>query len=138
MDTLQAAVLLAKLPYLKQWNDQRKFNARLYHDLLGDMEEISTPCIRQDTTHTFHLYVIRARQRDELMVWLRNRGIQTLIHYPLALPNLPAYQNLHHHADEFPVASSLQDEVLSLPVHPMLPHEAIPFVCKSIREFYQK
>ena len=138
MDTIQATVLLAKLPYLKQWNEQRKAHAQLYHDLLRDIPEITIPYIRPDTDHTFHLYVIRAKQRQALKAWLASRGIQTLIHYPQALPNLPAYQNMNHQPEEFPVASRLQDEVLSLPVHPMLNPEAIPFVCRSIREFYQK
>lgn len=136
MDTIQAAVLLAKLPYLKQWNEQRRANAALYNSVLSEIEEIQTPYVRPDTYHTFHIYAIRAKQRNELKKYLLNKGIQTIIHYPKALHNLPAYQYLHHSPEDFPVANQFQEEQLSLPIYPELTEEQIKYVCKCIKTFY--
>jgi dTDP-4-amino-4,6-dideoxygalactose transaminase len=138
MDTIQAAVLLAKLPHLKAWNEKRRQHAELYNSLLKDVEEIKPPFVRPNTTHTFHIYAIRATRRDDLKKYLLEKGIQTIIHYPKALPNLPAYQYLHHRPDDFPVASRFQDETLSLPIYPELTADQIEYVSLNIRDFYSK
>src|SRR5579875_3133579 len=91
MDGLQAAVLSAKLPYISQWTEKRIQNAALYNKYLSGIDEIVLPKVRPDSKHTFHLYVIRALKRDELMNFLKEKNIETVIHYPTALPNLPAY-----------------------------------------------
>jgi dTDP-4-amino-4,6-dideoxygalactose transaminase len=138
MDTIQAAVLLAKLPYLKQWNQMRRDNAKLYDELLNGVEQIITPFVRPNTTHTFHIYAIRAQRRNKLKEFLLQKGIQTIIHYPKSLPNLPAYSRFNHKPQDFPVASALQEEVLSLPIYPELREEQIRYVCSCIKEFYTK
>ena len=138
MDTIQAAVLLAKLPYLKQWNEQRRKNAAIYDSLLSGIDEVQTPHVRADTYHTFHIYAIRAKERDELKKYLLEKGIQTIIHYPRALPNLPAYKYLNHRQEDFPVASKFQEEQLSLPVYPELREDQIMYVCACIKSFYAK
>jgi dTDP-4-amino-4,6-dideoxygalactose transaminase len=136
MDTIQAAILLAKLPFLSSWNAKRRTNAAHYNDLLREIDEISTPFVRPGTLHAFHIYAIRARNRNALRAFLRDKGIQTIVHYPAALPNLPAYQRLGHHPRDFPEASRLQDDILSLPVYPELTEQQIGYVCRSIRDFY--
>jgi dTDP-4-amino-4,6-dideoxygalactose transaminase len=138
MDTLQAAVLLAKLPHLKKWNEKRHAHAAQYTDLLKDNENIITPKQRPDTRHTFHIYAIRAKHRNELKQYLYEKGIQTLIHYPTALPNLQAYAYLNVDPQNFPVSTVLQDDVLSLPIFPELQPEAIRYICSCIGEFYRK
>jgi dTDP-4-amino-4,6-dideoxygalactose transaminase len=138
MDTFQAAVLLAKLPNLKQWNEQRRANASLYNSLLSGVGEIQTPYVRPDTYHTFHIYAIRAKRRDELKKFLLEEGVQTIIHYPKALPNLPAYKYLNHKPEHFPVASKFECEQLSLPIYPELTEEQIKYVCDCVVTFYTK
>lgn len=138
MDTIQAAVLLAKLPYLKQWNQQRRDNAAHYDALLKEVEEVVTPFVRPNTTHTFHIYAIRAKRRNELKEFLLQKSIQTIIHYPKALPNLPAYSRFNHKPEDFPVASALQDDVLSLPIYPELTLVEIEYVCACIKDFYSQ
>lgn len=138
MDTIQAAILLAKLPFLKNWNEMRRASARLYNDLLRDVTGVSLPSVRPGTVHTYHQYVIRAVNRDKLRKYLEEKDIQTLIHYPQALPDLPAYRYLNHVPEEFPVASRLQHQVLSLPVYPGLTEEQIRYVAAHIKEFYTK
>ncbi|MBS1488673.1 MAG: DegT/DnrJ/EryC1/StrS family aminotransferase [Bacteroidetes bacterium] len=136
MDSLQAAILLAKLPHIHQWNDQRIAHAARYQQGLSGIKQISLPKVRPHTKHTFHLYVIRAQQRDMLAEFLRLKGIETSVHYPTPLPFLPAYQYLHHVADDFPVASRLQYEILSLPMFPELTREEIDYTVACIQDFY--
>jgi dTDP-4-amino-4,6-dideoxygalactose transaminase len=138
MDTLQAAVLLGKLPHLSNWNDQRIKHADRYKENLSGIDEVILPEVRPYCKHTFHLFVIRAKQRNNLKEYLSEAGIQTIIHYPKALHNVPAYQHFHHQPEDFPISNLLQDEVLSLPVHPALKNEEIDYVCTKIKEFYNK
>lgn len=136
MDTIQAAILLAKLPYLKEWNQKRSLHATRYTDNLKEEENIVTPFVRSNTVHSFHIYAIRARRRNELREYLLKNGIQTMVHYPKSLPNLPAYRYLNHREEDFPVASALQNEVLSLPIYPELRQEEIDYICQKIKQFY--
>ncbi len=137
LDTIQAAILNLKLPHLQKWNKQRLKNALLYNQLLADVSEITTPKINPASKHIFHLYVIRAEKRNELMDYLTKKGIQTQIHYPIILPLLPAYNYLNHKAEEFSVAASYQDSILSLPMFPELTEEQIQLVVETIKAFYK-
>jgi dTDP-4-amino-4,6-dideoxygalactose transaminase len=137
MDGLQAAILLAKLPYLKRWTASRIQNASTYNQSLQGIDQIKLPIVRPNSVHTFHLYVIRAENRDGLADHLRSRGIETAIHYPTALPNLPAYSYLGHTPSDFPEASKAQSEILSLPMYPELTESQIQYVCDQIRAFYK-
>ena len=137
MDGLQAAILTAKLPHLAAWTEARIRNAALYSSQLNDIEEICLPSVRPDSVHSFHLYVIRAKRREELIRYLTSKGIDTAIHYPTALPNLPAYTYLGHTPEDFPEATKAQAEILSLPMFPELAEFQIAYVCDSIRDFYR-
>jgi dTDP-4-amino-4,6-dideoxygalactose transaminase len=137
LDGLQAAILHAKLPYILEWTDKRVVNAALYDKHLGGIPQIQIPAVRPGSYHTFHLYVIRAENRNELMEFLKQKGIETAIHYPTALPNLPAYAYLGHTPHDFPVATGLQNEILSLPMYPELEEEQIVYVAEAIKEFYK-
>ena len=135
LDGLQAAILSAKLQHLADWTNKRIQNAALYNKYLKGIEGICLPAQRPDTMHTWHLYVIRTRERDKLSQWLSGKEIETSVHYPTALPNLPAYKYLGHKPEDFPVASSLQDEILSLPMFPELTEEMISHIADSIKKF---
>jgi dTDP-4-amino-4,6-dideoxygalactose transaminase len=136
LDGLQAAILSAKLPYILDWTRNRIQNAALYNNFLEGIDEVKIPLVRPNTEHTFHLYVILADRRDELMTYLGERGIETVIHYPTALPNLPAYRYLNHTPSDFPVATLLQKKILSLPMYPELQEEQIRYVADCIRSYY--
>lgn len=138
MDGLQAAVLSVKLPHLNEWNEKRYLNARLYSELLVDVEEVVTPKIRHDASHIFHVYVIRTKERDELQKYLGEYGVSTSIHYPVALPFMQAYDYLEHNPDDFPIAYQYQDEILSLPMYPELSKSSIFYVVDRIKEFYDR
>lgn len=136
MDTLQAAVLLTKLPHLPSWNAKRRANALRYKSMLSEIAGIKTPAERSQITHAFHIYAIRTKKRDALKAFLENRGIQTMVHYPYALHTLPAYHHLHHAPGDFPVAAQLSHELLSLPVYPEITEEQIRYVSAAIKDFY--
>lgn len=137
MDGLQAAILSAKLPFILKWTEKRISNAQLYNESLNDIPQIILPAVRPNSKHTFHLYVIRAERRDELMAYLKEHNIETAIHYPTPLPLLPAYSYLNKSAEDFPVAKGLQNEILSLPMYPELTKEMIDYISKTIRSFYK-
>jgi len=136
MDGLQAAILIAKLPHILDWTEKRIAVAACYDRMLRGIEEVVIPAVRPGTRHTFHLYVIRARRRDALAQFLKQKGIETAIHYPSPLPALPAYGYLGHQPSEFPVVTRLQPEILSLPIYPEMTQQAVQYVSASIREFY--
>ncbi len=136
LDGLQAAILSAKLPHILSWTDKRIANAALYNKQLAGINQIVLPAQRPASKHTYHLYVILAQQRDALMLHLKEKGIETAIHYPTALPNLPAYKYLGYSHADCPVASNLQSQILSLPMYPELNEAAIAYIASAIRSFY--
>ncbi len=133
LDGLQAAILTAKLPHLAEWTEKRIQNAAYYDQWLKDIPGIILPKQRPDTKHTWHLYMIRTNKRDSLAKWLSEKGIETSVHYPTALPNLPAYQYLGYSPADFPVSTELQDQILSLPMYPELTEDMIKYIADSIR-----
>lgn len=137
LDGLQAAILSAKLPYIQEWTEKRIANAKIYDEQLKNIKCIKIPPVRPDSRHTFHLYVIRAERRDELALHLKNKGIETAIHYPTPLPFLPAYSHLKADRKQYPLAAAYQDQILSLPMYPELTKETIGYIASAIADFYK-
>jgi len=138
MDGLQAAILSAKLPFLVGWTERRIQNAAHYNAALEGIEQIQIPQVRENSRHTFHLYVIRATSRNQLANYLSENGVETLLHYPTPLPYLEAYQHLNPRPEDFPVAWKLKDEILSLPMYPELRPDQIQYTADCIRAFYSQ
>jgi dTDP-4-amino-4,6-dideoxygalactose transaminase len=136
LDGLQAAILSAKLPYLAGWTKMRIENAKYYTSVLENIEQIVLPIVRPGSKHSFHLYVIRAKNRNKLMDYLKKREIETAIHYPTILPFLDCYKYLNLDSSDFSVAAKYQEEILSLPLYPELSKTQIDFVAESINNFY--
>jgi dTDP-4-amino-4,6-dideoxygalactose transaminase len=135
LDGIQAAILNVKMKYIDGWNRARHQNAVKYNERLSVIPRIQTPKIRENAFHIFHLYVIRTEKRDELANFLKFKGIETGIHYPTALPFMPAYNYLGHKPSDFPVAFQIQNEILSLPMYPEITDGQINYVISSIKEF---
>lgn len=131
LDGLQAAVLSAKLPHLQAWTDQRKLNAQYYNSLLKH-PDIHSPQLNEYSEHVFHLYVLQVPDRNQLLNSLKKKGIEAAIHYPVALPFLPCYIRNNYTFSDFPVASELQNKVISLPMYAELASEDIYYVCEQI------
>jgi dTDP-4-amino-4,6-dideoxygalactose transaminase len=133
LDTLQAAVLRVKLRHLDSWNEVRRRHAALYGGLLAETPVI-TPTTRDWAEHTWHLYVIRVNERDELRTFLADRGIETGIHYPLPVHLQPAYDDLGYPRGSFPQAERLAEEILSLPMFPELDRPSLERVVTDIAD----
>jgi len=136
LDGLQASILNVKLKHIDDWNQKRLENALLYNELLKDVAEIKTPMIRNNSKHIFHVYCIRAEKRDELKNYLADNNIETAIHYPVSLPNMPAYRYLNYKSTDFPISSEYQSKILSLPMYPELSNQQIKKVVDVIKSFY--
>lgn len=136
LDVLQAVILDVKIKHLSAWTKKRISNAQFYKHNLNDVKSVLLPNVRRGAVHSFHLFVILVKQRDKLKDFLEKNDVQTLIHYPMALPFEPAYNYLKHKEEDFPVSVSLQKSVLSLPIHPELNEDQIIYVCDLIRSFY--
>lgn len=134
MDGIHAAVLSVKLNYLDEWNNKRIKNSELLSKLI-DADKYSIPVVNQSAKHVFHLYVIRHAKRDALKKFLFEKGIETAIHYPNALPFLKAYSGFGYSPSSFPVAFSETQKLLSLPLFPELSHEQIQYIADSLNEF---
>lgn len=131
LDGMQAAILDVKLRYLDQWTERRRNVAKLYDEGLHGIVE--TPKIRPDVRHVYHLYVVRVRQRERMIVRLKERGVSTGIHYPIPLPFLKAYAYLGHKPADFPAANSLKDEILSLPISGDITDEQVKYVIDQVK-----
>jgi dTDP-4-amino-4,6-dideoxygalactose transaminase len=138
LDGMQASLLTAKLAHIHDWTKRRLAVAERYDVLLAAVPQVRVPVRSPGSTHVFHLYVIRSPRRDELKAHLAAAGIETAIHYPTALPLLPAYAYLGHKAQDFPNASRNQSEILSLPIYAEMPVEAVEYVCQQIRQFFAR
>ena len=137
MDGLQASILLAKLPYIHKWTEKRIEIASLYNEILSDIKEITLPALRPNSKHSYHLYVLLAPHRNELLQYLKEHGVEAAIHYPCILPLLPAYNYLGYTAEDFPVAYNCQQKIISLPVYPELTKEQVHYTGELIRTFYK-
>jgi len=120
LDTIQAGILYAKLPYLAEWNKQRRDRTALYNRLLAADQTLSVPYEPSWSRAVYHLYVIRTNNREGLISHLKDAGIGVGIHYPVPLHLQRAYIPLNYGAGDFPVTESLAAEILSLPMYPQL------------------
>jgi dTDP-4-amino-4,6-dideoxygalactose transaminase len=137
LDEMQAAVLRVKLKHMEAKNDRRRALARLYEEALQD-SEVRPVAVREGCVSARHLFVIRAPERDALAAHLKNRGIETLIHYPIPAHLQKAYADLGQGPGSCPVAEKACGEILSLPLYPALPAEAVGRVSDAIRDFYRR
>ena len=136
LDGLQAAILSAKLPHIEEWTRARQEKAANYATLLRDIDELILPKTRAHSTHVFHVFNVRVKERDALQKYLKEKGVETNRHYPTPLPLLKAYQYLGHVAEDFPVAVKHAREILSLPIFPEMTGEQMSYVAKCIKDFY--
>jgi len=133
LDTVQAAVLKAKLPHLDSWNSLRRKNASCYNRLLKDLPGIITPFEAPYTKHVYHIYAVRVPHRDEAVKKLSEAGIGVLIHYPVPLHLQEAYASLGYKKGDFPVSERIASEIVSLPMYPHLKKDQIQTVCSVLK-----
>ena len=133
LDELHAAVLRAKLRHLDEWGRRRRALAALYHQELQGCG-LELPEEQPYARAVYHLYVIRHDRRDALMAALKERGVGTLIHYPIPLHLQPCFAGPGGQAGSRPVAEREAGRILSLPMYPELAEEQVRFVARAVRE----
>jgi UDP-2-acetamido-2-deoxy-ribo-hexuluronate aminotransferase len=132
LDTLQAAVLLAKLPHYRNEIELRQQVAHSYSTKLPNMEEITLPKIKPDRTSVWAQYTLSAKNRVLLQERLQKAGIPTAIHYPKPLHLQECFNYLNYKIDDFPVAENAATEVISLPMNPFLTENELDFIVKNV------
>lgn len=136
LDTMQAAILLAKLPYLEGWSEGRRQRAARYTAAFAGQRGVVTPVTDPANEHIFHQYTLRVERRDELKAHLTAKGIGAMIYYPVALHLQPCFAHLGYTAGSLPVTERAMAEVISLPIYPELTDAQQDEVIGAIREFY--
>ena len=136
LDTLQAAVLLAKLNHLAKWNDARRKIAARYDAEFKAIKGVTAPAVDAGNEHIYHQYTIRAERRDALTEHLKAKGIGHKIYYPLALHQQPCFAFLGYKTGSLPVTEKATAEVVSLPIYPELTDAQQEAVVAAVRGFY--
>ncbi len=130
LDEIQAAFLSIKLKHIDSWNKQRSEIAARYIENLSNITFIKLPIFSNDRTSAWHLFVIRLKERNRLQVFLKNKGIQTLIHYPIP----PEKQKCYYKKTK-DIANLVSKQVLSLPMYPGLSKNNVDYISNCIKEF---
>jgi dTDP-4-amino-4,6-dideoxygalactose transaminase len=155
LDSIQAAILNAKLPHLKSYAAARNEAASWYDELLGGHEGIVIPKRNEKSTHVFHQYTIRVKseevrmksevalnssllilhsKRDQLRKSLAEKGIPTMVYYPIELHKQKAFAKYWDGVERFPVSEQLVQTVLSLPMHTEMTREMVEYICEAVIE----
>jgi UDP-2-acetamido-2-deoxy-ribo-hexuluronate aminotransferase len=139
LDTIQAAILNIKIKYLEEYNKARNLAADYYDKHLKGIELIEIPTRASNSSHVFHQYTIKIKneKRDDLKLFLQEKGIPTMIYYPIPLHFQNAYKSDRFPVGSLPIAEKLCEEVLSLPIHSEMNFEIQDFIVKSILEFFK-
>lgn len=136
LDELQAAVLVAKLEHLDNANAQRRALAAHYREGLAGVGDVVLPQVRVEAEAVYHLMVVRTAQRDALRTYLAQRGVHTMVHYPVPPHLQEAYADLGYRRGDFPLTEQLADTVLSLPLWPGMTADEVAYVCRQVRDFF--
>ncbi len=134
LDAMQAAILDVKLQHLDDFNQRRLSAAKYYSELLKEIPEVVTPTLVPNATHVFHQYTLKVKDRDKLQIYLQQKGIPTMIYYPVPLHQQEVFASLN-----VATVNGTQDlcsQVLSLPMHTELTREEQDFILSTIKAFY--
>jgi dTDP-3-amino-3,4,6-trideoxy-alpha-D-glucose transaminase len=134
LDELQAALLKSKLPHLDRWNARRREIAALYQRELAACKGVELPQVAAFATPVWHQFVIRTSKRDALQAHLKDAGVETLIHYPIANHLQGAYRG-QYDAKAYQPYEQMTAEILSLPIYPALEDDKVHYVCETVRRF---
>ena len=143
LDSIQAAVLRAKLPNLDNYNTARRTAAKKYTAAFAEIENITTPVINNtesENSHVFHQYTLKVKNvdRDALVAHLQANNIPCGVYYPIPLHSQKAYVDSRYREEDFPVTNQLVKEVIALPMHTELDDEQINFITKTVIDFVTK
>lgn len=137
LDTLQAALLLAKLPHLASWSAKRREHAAWYTRAFSGVGAVRAPVVDPANEHIFHQYTLRVERRDELQAHLKEQGIGHAVYYPIPLHLQPCFAHLKYSAGRLPRAERASHEVISLPIYPELTDAQKHAVVDAVKSFYK-
>jgi dTDP-4-amino-4,6-dideoxygalactose transaminase len=137
LDELQAAILNVKLSYLDGWNQRRREIAQRYDRAFAPLSLICPQEI-SDRLHTYHLYVVRIQQRERFQSLLQEKGIATVIHYPIPVHLQESYAECRSQSKYLPVTEKLKSEIVSLPLYPELTDEEVDYVIETVLDVDRK
>ena len=135
LDSLQAAIINVRMQYLDAVTKLRRQNAQIYHSKLSGL--VDCPMEDANCFDVYHLYVIQTSRRDQLKNYLKTKGIDTAIHYPVPIHQHRAAANLNYGENSFPVCEAQSKMILSLPIHQNLTQEQVNFVADTIADFME-
>ena len=136
MEELQGAVLGVKLKHIDGWTEGRRRAAKKYYELLQGVPQIILPVEASYAKHVYHLFEVRVQNRESLINYLKQRGIDTGLHYPIPLHLQQAYTYLGYKKGDYPIAEKCCSEILSLPIFPEMTDQQLEYVSQSMKEFY--
>ena len=137
LDTLQAIVAINMMgDRLDNITQKRIDNAELFDRLLVDVSQVTIPPRPNNAKQVFHLYVVRAERRDELLNFLISHGIDAKVHYPVPMHLQPAAAKFGYQEGDYPVAENICKSVISFPVHEYISPTQVEHVSQKVREFY--
>jgi len=136
LDTIQAVVARRLLKDVRWITDRRIENAHRFDAAFSQIPEIRVPRRSTNERHVYHLYIVEADRRDQLLAFLKEQGISAKIHYPTPLHLQPASAGLGYGKGDFPLAEAQAKRMISLPVHQHLTHEEMAYMIEKVQEFY--
>lgn len=134
LDEIQAAILKVKLKYLDKWNLDRQKAASYYSKLLQGTTDVIIPHVKPNTSHVFHQYTIRIKNRDIVYEKLRDLEIETIIYYPVPIHMQKAFNYLNIEIGSLPVTEKICNEILSLPIYPEITRETQEYIVENIKK----
>ena len=138
LDTIQAAVANHVLKNLASVTERRRKNARIYDNVLKDLgDSVILPPRRGNVLQVFHTYVIQAKNRDGLIAYLSDHGVETKIHYPIPVHLQKPFRSLGYRKGDFPVCEKQSKSIVTLPIHQHLTEEQLYYVSALVKEFYK-
>jgi UDP-2-acetamido-2-deoxy-ribo-hexuluronate aminotransferase len=138
LDTIQAAILRAKLPHLPAYNQARQLAADFYDQAFKEVDVVQTPIKVRNSTHVYHQYTLKLKtgiDREGLRTKLLELGIPTMVYYPVPLHEQKAYKNDRYIPGSFPVSEALVKQVISLPMHTELDTDQLEFIVENFKKF---
>lgn len=132
LDEIQAAILKVKLKYLNNWNKERNLVAQRYQEAL---KKYKLQQINSDFFSCYHLFVLESDRRDELIRYLGERGVQTLVHYPVPIHLQKCYEYLGYRPGDFPLSEKAANRIISLPIYPELEFDQQNYIIQLLNAF---
>lgn len=137
LDSIQAAILRCKLPYLDEYIKHRNWAASVYDEAFNDLDWLEIPLRISNSTHVFHQYTLKTKgiNRDELRDFLKENDVPAMVYYPVPVHKQKAYDYLNSREQSFETTMSLSESVISLPMHTELDQEQLDKIISTIKKF---